>query len=368
MTLLQRLLQDQRWIGGALLALASIYTLYFAKALLLPIFLAVLVTIVLSPLVRALHRLLIPRALGAALVVLSILALLAVAIVQVSGPAGAWLERSPILKAQIESKIRTLRVPLAKAKEVTDNIEEMASVGEPAPAGVMVEGPSLMQQIFAEAQNAMVNIVVVVVLVYFLLARGEASYRRVLATMGDRERRALWTGALDAFQDSIGRYLLTVAIINGVLGIATALAMMLLDMPNPALWGILAGVMNFIPYAGALVTLGVIAVVSLLTFDQWAAIALPPLVFLLLTGLEGQIISPMVVGKRLTLDPVAVFLSILFWGWLWGFAGMLLAVPILATIKIALNALEPLHPFGALIGDRDDTSSQRGPDDALQGA
>jgi predicted PurR-regulated permease PerM len=367
-TLLQRLLQDQRWIGGALLALAGIYTLYFAKALLLPIFLAVLVTIVLSPLVGALHRLLIPRALGAALVVLSILALLAVAIIQVSGPAGAWFERSPILKAQIESKIRTLRVPLAKAKEVTDNIEEMASVGEPAPAGVVVEGPTLMQQIFAEAQNAMVNIVVVVVLVYFLLARGEASYRRVLATVRDRDRRALWSGALDAFQDSIGRYLLTVAIINGVLGVATALAMMLLGMPNPALWGILAGVMNFIPYAGALVTLGVIAVVSLLTFDQWTAIALPPLVFLLLTGLEGQIISPMVVGKRLTLDPVAVFLSILFWGWLWGFAGMLLAVPILATVKIALNALEPLHPFGALIGDRDDIPSQREPDDALQGA
>jgi predicted PurR-regulated permease PerM len=129
--------------------------------------------------------------------------------------------------------------------------------------------------------------------------------------------------------------------------------MMALGMPNPALWGILAGVMNFSPYAGALLTLGVIGMVSLLTFDQWSAIVLPPLAFLLLTGLEGQLVSPLVVGRRLTLEPVAVFLSILFWGWLWGLPGMLLAVPILASIKIAANAVQPLHPFGVLIGGDD---------------
>ncbi len=351
--LLDDLMRRQGWINGAFLALATMYTLYLARALLLPVFLAVLVSMLLDPIVRALARIMVPKALGAALVLLSIVTLLGVAIVQVSAPAGTWIERAPVLKAQLETKIRALRVPLAKAKEVTENIEDMASVGAETTPTVVVEGPSLLQRIFAQAQNAVVNIVVVVVLVYFLLARGDASYRRLLAAIRDPERRKVWRGVLDDIQTNVAAYLLTVAVINTVLGVLTALAMMALGMPNPALWGVLAGVMNFIPYAGALVTLGVIGMVSLLTFDQWGAIALPPLAFLLLTGLEGQIVSPMVVGKRLTLEPVAVFLSILFWGWLWGLAGMLLAVPILASIKIAVHAVQPLHPFNALIGGED---------------
>jgi predicted PurR-regulated permease PerM len=351
--LLGDLVRRQGWISGAFLILATTYTMYFARALLLPVFLAVLLSILLGPFVRALNRLMVPKALGAALVLLSIVTLLGVAVVEVSAPAGAWIERGPALKAELETKIRALRVPLAKAKEVTENLEDMASVGATTTPTVVVEGPSLMQRIFAEAQNAVVNIVVVVVLVYFLLARGDASYARLLATIRDPERRAIWKQAVDDIQTSIATYLLTVAVINTGLGALTALAMLLLGMPNPALWGVLAGVLNFIPYAGALVTLGVISMVSLLTFDQWGAILLPPLVFLLLTGFEGQIVSPLVVGKRLTLEPVAVFLSVLFWGWLWGLAGMLLAVPILASIKIAVNAVQPLHPFGALIGDDD---------------
>lgn len=350
---LRQLVRPQGWINGALLALAAIYMMYFARALLLPVFLAVLVSMLLDPIVRALERIMVPKAVGAALVLLSIVTLLGVTIVQVSAPAGTWIERAPVLKAQLETKIRALRVPLAKAQEVTQDIEDMASVGTDTTPTVVVEGPSLLQRIFAEAQNAAVNIVVVVVLVYFLLARGDASYMRLLAAIRDPERREVWRTVLDDIQTNVAAYLLTVALINTALGVLTALAMMALGMPNPVLWGILAGVMNFIPYAGALVTLGVIGMVSLLTFDQWGTIALPPLAFLLLTGLEGQVVTPMVVGKRLTLEPVAVFVSILFWGWLWGLAGMLLAVPILASIKIAVHAVQPLHPFNALIGDED---------------
>jgi predicted PurR-regulated permease PerM len=350
---LRQLVRRQGWISGAFLVLAAMYTMYLARALLLPIFLAILFSMLLDPLVRALNRLLVPKALGAALVLLAILTLLAAGVVQLSGPAGAWIERAPVLKAQLETRIHALRVPLAKAKEVTENIEDMAQVGTETKPTVVVEGPSLLQRIFAEAQNAVLNTVVVVVLVFFLLARGDASYARLLATIRDPGRREVWREGLVDIKTNIAAYLLTVAMINTVLGVLTALAMMALGMPNPALWGILAGVMNFIPYAGALVTLGVIGMVSLLTFDQWSAIVLPPLAFLLLTGLEGQLVSPLVVGRRLTLEPVAVFLSILFWGWLWGLPGMLLAVPILASIKIAANAVQPLHPFGVLIGGDD---------------
>lgn len=341
----------QGWISGGILILMTVYTLYFAKALLLPIFLAFLLSILLRPIVRALRRMRVPDWLGGAIVLILILTFAGTAVVQVAAPAGDWIGRGPFLRAELESKISALRQPFAQAQQVAEEIEEAATVGEPVKSAVVVEGPSLTQRIYAEAQTASVSVLVVLVLVYFLLARGHSTSERVLATLRDPERQAIWTGVLEDIQDNVARYLLTLAAINVVLGALTAFAMWALGMPNPLLWGVLAGLLNFLPYAGALVTLGVIGIVSILTFDQWLAIALPPGAFLLLTALEGQIVNPMIVGRQLTLDPVVVFASILFWGWLWGLAGMLLAVPILASIKITLNALQPLNLFGALVGD-----------------
>ena len=260
----------------------------------------------------------------------------------------------PLLKVQLQQKLETLRAPLEKVQEVTENIQDAAALGENKRPTVVVEGPSLLQRIFVEAQSTIVSIMVIFVLVFFLLARGGWTYRRVAAAIGDDRRREMWTDTLVNIQQNLAHYLLTVTAINTVLGILTAIAMSALAMPNPLLWGVLAGVMNFIPYAGALVTLTVITLVSILTFDQWLTIMLPPLAFLALTILEGQFVSPFVVGRQLTLDPIAVFLSVLFWGWLWGFAGMLLAVPILASIKITIGAVESLAPITAMIDSEGD--------------
>jgi predicted PurR-regulated permease PerM len=293
----------------------------------------------------------VPEALGAGIVVVLILTLAGTAMVQVAAPASDWIARAPSLRVELKSKISTLRAPLDQAQEIADTVEEVASGGEPATPSVVVEGPGLLQQFFAGAQTATVSILVVVVLVYFLLARGSSTTERVLATLRDPERRQMWAGVLDDIQDHMARYLLTLAAINSLLGGLTALAMWALGMPNPLLWGVLAARLNFIPYAGALLTFAVVGMVSIVTFDHWLPIALPPAVFLLLTALEGQIFSPMIVGRQLTLNPIAVFVSILFWGWLWGLAGMLLAVPILAAVKITLTTMQPRHALAALIGD-----------------
>ena len=347
--LMQELVQRQGLISGAFLLLAIIYTLYFAKALLLPVFLAMLAALVLRPIVRFFRRIGFPDIVGAALVILALLAAIGWLIVAVSGPAGEWIERAPLLKLQLEQKLEALRTPLQKVQEVTENLQDAANLGKESVRTVTLEGPSLLQRIFIEAQNTLISITVIVVLVFFLLARGGWTYRRVAAALDDEQQRALLTDILDRIQKNLARYLLTVGVINVVLGILTALAMKFLGMPNPLLWGVFAGVMNFIPYAGALATLTVISLVSILTFDQWLTILLPPLAFFILTALEGQVISPFVVGRQLTLDPIAVFLSVLFWGWLWGFPGMLLAVPILASIKIAAGAISSLSPLSALI-------------------
>ncbi len=352
--LLQRLVERQGLISGGALLLALIYTLYFAKALLLPVFLAFLVALVLRPCVRLLQRAHIPETLAAAVIILTILVSLGWLTLVVSEPASEWIDRAPLLKLQLEEKLKTLRAPFEKMQEVTENLKDAAAMGEPGQPSVVVEGPSLLQRIFAEAQTTIVNMMVIFVLVFFLLARGSATYRRVVAAIEDDRQREIWTDVFDDIRTNLAHYLLTVSAINGALGILTAMIMSILDMPNPLLWGVLAAVMNFIPYAGALVTLVTISMVSILTFDHWLTIMLPSAAFAFLTFLEGQLVSPFVVGRRLTLDPIAVFLSVLFWGWLWGFAGMLLAVPILASLKITMGAVETLGPLTALIDSEGD--------------
>jgi predicted PurR-regulated permease PerM len=354
--MLKDLVQRQGVFSGCMLVLAVVYTLYFAQALSLPIFLAIMLALVLSPFVRMLKRIRLPEFAGAGLVVVTILVIFGWLVLAISGPASEWSDRWPLIKLQLEQKLETLRGPIEQVQEVTKNLQEAANMGEEeGPADtVVVEGPSLLQRIFVEAQSTFVGIVVVVVLVFFLLSQGDRTCRRVAAAIADEDERELWTGLFTDIQSNLAHYLLTVALINTTLGVLTAAAMMVLGMPNALLWGVLAGVMNFIPYAGALVTLMVITLVSVLSFDQLVPILLPPLAFGMLTFLEGQIISPIVVGRRLTLDPIAVFLSILFWGWLWGFAGMLLAVPILATLKISIGAFKSLAPLAALIDSEGD--------------
>jgi predicted PurR-regulated permease PerM len=134
---------------------------------------------------------------------------------------------------------------------------------------------------------------------------------------------------------------------------ATALAMALLGMPNPVLWGALAAVNNFIPYLGSLVTVGVLTVVAAVSFDTLGQIVAPPLIFFALTTFEGQFLTPMLLGKRLTLNPVVIFLALLIWGWLWGIPGVLMAVPLLAAFKILCDHVPSLAAVGEFLGRKE---------------
>lgn len=347
--LIRELAQNQGILTGCLIIFALIYTLYFAKALLMPIFLAVLMALLLRPCVRSLKRLAIPEGLAAALVMILILVGIGWVLIAISGPAGDWIERGPSLRAELEAKFRTLSEPLQKVQEVTENLQEAASMSDEGPQTVVIEGPSLLQRIFVEAQSTLVSAVVVLTLVFFLLARGSSTRRRVEAAIRDERQRQICADTLNAIKRDLAFYLLTVSVINACLAVVISIAMWLHGLPNPLLWGVIGGVLNFIPYAGAVVTFAIITGVSVLTFDHWLAMVLPAATFLLITFIEGQFVSPLVVGRRLTLDPIAIFLSVLAWGWLWGLAGMLLAVPILASIKITVGAVKSLAPFAALI-------------------
>ena len=339
-----------------LLLLAVFYTLYFARAVFIPIALAILLKLVLAPLVRRLDRVGVPESIGAVVVIALALGTVVFGVVQLSVPATEWLSRAPQSFAMAEYKLRDVKRSVEEVREAAKKVAELTSMDEPeasAPAVVM-QGPRLAESFFVGTYSFLVAAIITIVLLYFMLAAGDLFLRKmvqVLPRLHDKKR------AIEIARQTerdISTFLLTVTCINTLLGCATGLAMWALGMPNPVLWGVLAGVLNFVPYLGPAVMIGVLALVSLLSFDSWSQMLLAPGGFLVLTTLEGQLITPLVLGQRLTLNPVVIFVALLVWGWLWNVPGVLLAVPLLATFKIVCDHVDALTPVGHFLGRRDE--------------
>jgi predicted PurR-regulated permease PerM len=333
-----------------LFSLGVLYTLYLARDLLLPIFLALLLSLLLRPVVKGLRRLRIPEAVSAAFLVILLLVGLAGAAFSLSEPATVWIKRAPVIMHQLEFKLGDLRESVESARRASHQIEQMAAAADDETQAVVVRGPSLAEQALTQTQVVLAQLFVVLVLLFFFLARGRNMLEQLMGAMTNLEDRIHYATIAGTVQKNIAAYLATVTLINTALGLVTSGLMMAFGMPNPSLWGVIAGFLNFIPYLGAAVSLTIITLVSALTFDSLLQIALPPMAFLAVTTIEGNFLTPMIVGRRLTLNPIAVFLTILFWGWLWGIPGALMAVPILAVFKILCDAHKPLHPLGALLG------------------
>jgi predicted PurR-regulated permease PerM len=337
----------------ALLVLAVLYTLYFARPFLLPIILAGLFTLLLRPLVVALKRVRIPEPLGAAIVVMGLLTLVLGGAYSLSGPASSWLAEAPDVASRIEAKVMPLIRPVKQVTQATAVVEEKLNVTEEgdAPEEVQIKQPGLGDTLMTQASAFIAMATVVVILLYFLLASGDFFLRKLVKVLPNfREKKRALEIAYEV-QQGVSRYLFTVSMVYFFLGVATAIVMWLMGMPNPILWGVLAGLLNFIPYIGAMATAVIIGAVAILTFDSVGYALLVPLAFLTLTTIEGYIITPTVLGRALTLNPVMVFLAMTFWWWLWGIPGALLAVPLLAVFKIMCDHIEPLQPISEFLGD-----------------
>ncbi|HSK41851.1 MAG TPA: AI-2E family transporter [Arenibaculum sp.] len=344
---------DQLALMG-LFTLAVFYTLYVARDLLLPIFLASLLGLLLRPVVKGLRHLRIPEWLGAALVVVALLVGVAAIAYGLSEPAATWIQSGPVVLRQLEFKLGDLRESIDAARQASREIEQIAQPGSgiDEPDQVILQGPSLAERVLTQTQVVFAGFLITLVLLYFFLAESRHMLERLIGVMPHIEDRMHYAGLAATVQRNIASYLATVTIINTGLGMLTAGTMWLLGVPNPILWGVVAGTLNFIPYLGSAVTLSILTVVSILSFDELGRIAAPPLAWIVLTSLEGNFVTPTIVGRRLTLNPIAVVLAILFWGWMWGVPGALLAVPILAVFKIVCDAHKPLHGIGALLGGR----------------
>jgi predicted PurR-regulated permease PerM len=221
---------------------------------------------------------------------------------------------------------------------------------EPQSPEVVVRGPSLTERLFGTTQTLVAGFVEVIILLYFLLAAGDLFLQKLIKVLPQFRDKKKAVSIARETEASISTYLVTITLVNLMLGLAVAGVMYLLGMPNPLLWGALAALVEFIPYLGATALVAVLSLAGLVTFDQIGQALLVPAAYLAVNILQSQFISPLILGRRLTLNPVAIFVGLVFWWWIWGVPGAFIAVPLLATFKIFCDHIEALAPIGEFLG------------------
>lgn len=339
---------------AGLLLLALFYTLYFARDFVLPLILASLLAFPLAPLVRALSRVRVPESVGAGVVLLFFLMGMFYMAYRVYDPAREWMTRLPTELRAMESELRDFRKPVEEvseaAKQVEEQVQEITATDDDEPMPVVVGRPPLSDVLLSGTRRVLAVGLLTMVLLYFLLASGDwllLKVVRVLPTLEDKKKAVEISRQVEK---SVSSYLFTVTAINVGLGIAVGVAMYLLGMPNPLLWGVMAALFNFVPYLGAIAGVAVLTLAALVSFDSTGRALTVPATYYLLTACEGWFITPLILGRRLTLNPLAILVSLIFWAWLWGLPGALLAVPILAALKIVCDQSERLAPVGEFLG------------------
>lgn len=328
---------------------ASILMLRFARELFLPIVLAVLFKFLLNPVIRVMARARIPAPLASLLVVLGTVAALGFVAWQTYEPAQAWLVRLPQALLQAEDKLQQLREPAKAVTEVARQVDELAGA-DPAQDSVEVRPATVSENLIGGIRRFAGTAAVTITLLVFLLGSGDLFLRklvRVLPSLSDKKRAVEIAREIDA---DVSTYLATITLINIGLGAAVALVMAALDMPSPLFWGAMATCLNFVPYLGLAIGTATLALAAFLQFDPLPQMLLPPLAYVALSLLEANLVTPLILGRRLELNPVAVFLGIIFWGWLWGIPGALLAVPLLVAIKVFCDRVPPFATLGEFLG------------------
>ncbi len=338
-------------IGSFLILLGT--ALFFARDFLLPVSLAFLFALILSPIVRTLRRKAgVPEPLTAIVLVIGVVGGLGLGSYFLTGPIAQWVADAPQIANELRTKIAVVRQPVEAVAEATAQVDELTATDDPTVQRVVVSEPGLLSRAATGAPEVAAKIGLTLILLLFLLASGDMFYEklvRALPTMSDKKRGLRIARTVER---EVSRYLFTITLINAGLGIAVGASMWVLGMPNPVLWGVVAALLNYIPYLGALIGIALVGAVALVSFDTLSYALLPPLAYFLCNVLESQIVTPTVVGRRLEMNSVAVFLAVAFWGWLWGIVGALIAVPLLVTVKVFCDHVDSLQALGEFLGAR----------------
>ena len=345
---------DSNAVAVAAITISLVLTigaLKLGRAVALPVVLAVLLTLLLSTPVRWLRHHRVPERLGAAIVVFGALALGAVAAVLLVAPAVEWMATAPATLQKVEVKIRRLAKPIAAIQQTADRMQQVAAPVTPdAPRQVQIATPGLLARVSLSTLEAVPAGLSVIFLTYFLLASGPLFRRKLVQVMPGRRDVKHFEHLLSEIEIVTSRYLATTTMINAGVGLATAGALKLVGVPNALLWGAVAAVLNFVPYLGPITTAALVTLASLASIDDPSHALLAPAAFGVIHLTENNFITPTLLGRRLPLNTVAIFLGLIFFGWVWGIPGAVLAVPLTVVMKVACDHIPALHHVGELLG------------------
>ncbi len=342
-----------------LLGLAVLYTIYFAKTLLMPVLVALMFALLLSPLVKILKRYYVPRSVSAVLLLLLIGGPFTLLSSELAEPAQKWAERIPELTEKMSKELNTFSDSVtgkAKAKKEKSFFSFLKSDDEPAPTDnnslserLTQGGLELILSVLSATPAVIGQLLTFLILVLFLMIFGPHLFRHSVEVLPQISNKQYATELVEKIQLGLSRYILTVSLINAGLGAVTASVLALMGVEDALLWGVLVGLLNFAPYLGPLISVCILAIAGVAQYDMsWSAI-LPAGVYFAINMIEAQFVTPLVLGRRMRLNPLVLMLWLVIWGWLWGFVGVLLSVPLLVCLKLIADELNALKPWVAMI-------------------
>lgn len=336
--------------------------LYFGRAFFMPVLLAFLLALTLTPIVRFLRKRGIPEVVSATLLVLVSIFVFASAGYLLSGPVIDLINNSYSIGQQLTERLAQFKRPLARVMDLAHQLEALTETSqEPGVQKVAVAPSGILSTAAGNILEAGTSVTIVFVLSLFLLASGTLFYEKIIQSFASLSQKKRALRIVYDVEREISHYLLTVSVINAGLGTVIGLGLWGLGMPNPLVWGAAAALLNFLPYVGALMTILLVAVMALISFDTISYALLAPAFVLLCDIVEGQFVTPMVVGRRLEINAVAIFIAIAFWSWLWGFVGALMAVPLLVVIKVFCDHFDGLSHVGNFLAAQHTTTVDEEP-------
>lgn len=332
---------------GGLFGLAALAALYVASSIILPVVLALVLNLLLQPAVRLLGRVHVPRAVGALLTVFLVIGALVGLVAALSVPAATWAERLPEGIPRLEAHLEVIKGPIQALQKIIQQAEQAADAPPGRGSIVSVRRDlGITGALFAGTRSVLDGLFTTVLVLYFLLVAGNIFLRRVVEILPTFSNKRQAVDISQQIQEDISGYLVTITAMNAAVGAATAAAMYLCGLGDPLLWGTTAFLLNYIPIIGPLFGVCIFVLVGLLSFESlWWAL-LPPAIYLGIHLVEGETLTPMLLARRFTLNPVLIILSLVFWFWMWGVPGAILAVPMLAILKIISDRLRPLKALG----------------------
>jgi predicted PurR-regulated permease PerM len=330
------------WMRASQIALIGLFVIallwgaYAARQVIVPVVLAWVIATIVLPIVKWMQEHGVPRV-AAALTVTGALALLIVSLLALlSAPISVWLGHATEIGAMLQRKLQTMQGPLGTLEEIRKTLNSI-SAGGAAPTLKVEQTDTMVTTIFSIVTPAVSQFVLCIGALVFYLVYRQNLRSAVVYFLSDREAKLATLRALSDIDTQMTTYFGTFTIVNVCLGIVTAALTWLIGLPNPLLWGVLAGVLNYVPYLGPSIVVGTLAVVGLLTFPTLGEAMVAPLAFLGIVAIEGQFLTPALMGRRLELNPFAVFLAIAFCTWLWGPIGAFVSVPLLMALTVALG-------------------------------